>query len=97
MLSVFSSPSRYTQGPNATASLGPEMQSLGLPGPVLIVAGRSARRLLSAVWQTTLGDAGYRGYLLYNLMRVYARADSMDTRARAYNQAMRVSRSLLGV
>src|SRR5262249_5167008 len=58
MLSVFCSPSRYTQGKNATASLGNEMFGLGLRGPALIVAGRSARRLLSATRQTTFGAAG---------------------------------------
>ena len=42
MLSVFSSPSRYTQGKNATAELGKEMKALGLEGPALIIAGRSA-------------------------------------------------------
>ena len=46
MLSVFCSPSRYTQGKNATASLGQEMVGLGLRGPALVVAGRSAIRLL---------------------------------------------------
>jgi glycerol dehydrogenase len=59
MISVFSSPSRYTQGPNATAVLGQEMKALGLEGPVLIVSGRSARKLLNDVWPVTLGDAGY--------------------------------------
>ena len=58
MLSVFSSPSRYTQGRNATAALGEEMAGLGLRGPALIVAGISARRLLSAVWEKCLGEAG---------------------------------------
>jgi len=58
MLSVFCSPSRYTQGKNATASLGQEMATLGLHGPALIVAGRSAVRLLSAVWAVTLKEAG---------------------------------------
>ena len=58
MLSVFSSPSRYTQGKNATASLGEEMVNLGLKGPVLILAGRSAQRLLSQTWTGTLGGAG---------------------------------------
>ena len=59
MLSVFSSPSRYTQGPNATSSLGQEMVRLGLPGPILVVAGRSAKKLLSQVWAASLGEAGY--------------------------------------
>jgi glycerol dehydrogenase len=57
MLSVFCSPSRYTQGKNATASLGSEMLGLGLRGPALIVAGRSAGRVLSSTWQTTFGEA----------------------------------------
>jgi glycerol dehydrogenase len=58
MLSIFCSPARYTQGKNATASLGLEMSTLGLEGPALIVAGRSARSLLSEVWRTSLGEAG---------------------------------------
>ena len=47
MLKVFCSPSRYTQGPHATAQLGEEIRGLGLEGPALIVAGGSAIRLLS--------------------------------------------------
>lgn len=35
------------------------MKTLGLEGPVLIVAGGTARRLLSAVWNDSLGEAGY--------------------------------------
>jgi glycerol dehydrogenase len=58
MLSVFCSPSRYTQGRNATAALGPEMTGIGLHGPALIVAGRSALARLSDTWRRTLGDAG---------------------------------------
>jgi glycerol dehydrogenase len=57
MLSVFSCPSRYTQGRNATAQLGQEMRTVGLEGPALILAGRSAIQLLSEVWRKTLGDA----------------------------------------
>jgi glycerol dehydrogenase len=58
MLSVFCSPSRYTQGKNATASLGKEMTGLGLRGPVLILARRSAIRLLSETWNRTFSEAG---------------------------------------
>jgi glycerol dehydrogenase len=58
MLSVFCAPSRYTQGPNATASLGREIAGLGLNGPALILAGRSAIALLSEVWKASLGEAG---------------------------------------
>jgi glycerol dehydrogenase len=57
MLSVFCSPSRYTQGKNATRFLGQEMATLGLTGPALIVASRSAVALLSDTWAQTLGDA----------------------------------------
>jgi glycerol dehydrogenase len=58
MLKVFCSPTRYTQGPNATQQLGSEMQKLGLDGPALIVAGRSAIRLLSETWAYTFAEAG---------------------------------------
>jgi glycerol dehydrogenase len=59
VLSIFCSPSRYTQGRGATEKLGEEMSRLGLPGPLLIVAGRSARALLEGTWRRTLGDSGY--------------------------------------
>ena len=58
MLSVFCSPSRYTQGKNATAALETEMIGLGLSGPALIVAGRSPIRLLSETWKCTFAEAG---------------------------------------
>jgi glycerol dehydrogenase len=64
MLSVFSSPSRYTQGKNATESLGSEMKKLGLDGPALIVAGRSAERLLSETWSRSLG-AGHIAFAVH--------------------------------
>jgi glycerol dehydrogenase len=57
MLSVFCSPTRYTQGKNATAALGQEMAGLGLRGPVLVVAGRSAARLLADTWARTFREA----------------------------------------
>jgi glycerol dehydrogenase len=58
MLSVFCSPSRYTQGRHATARLGAEMTALGLEGPALIVAGSSAAARLGDAWRETLGKAG---------------------------------------
>jgi glycerol dehydrogenase len=58
MLSKFGAPARYIQGRNATASLGDEMSKLGLEGPVLIVAGRSARKHLETTWANTFGAAG---------------------------------------
>lgn len=57
MYSVFCSPARYTQGEHATRELGREMAYLGLRGPVLLLAGGSARRLLSATWEASLGAA----------------------------------------
>jgi glycerol dehydrogenase len=58
MLKVFCSPARYTQGPNATRQLGSEIRNLGIEGPALIVAGRSAIRLLSETWKGTFAEAG---------------------------------------
>jgi glycerol dehydrogenase len=60
MFSVFSSPARYTQGRNATRILGREMAGLGLEGPALIVAGRSALTQLLDAWQQTLGEVDCR-------------------------------------
>lgn len=57
MLKVFCAPARYTQGPNATEQLGQEIRNLGLDGPALIVAGRSAIRLLEQVWVRTFAEA----------------------------------------
>jgi glycerol dehydrogenase len=59
MLSVFCSPTRYTQGKNATQYLGQEMAALGLGGPALIVASRSAVGLLSETWAHSLPDVGF--------------------------------------
>jgi len=58
MVSVFSSPARYTQGMNATQILGREMAGLGLEGPALIVAGRSALAQLLDTWKQTLAEVG---------------------------------------
>ncbi|MGC1722692.1 MAG: glycerol dehydrogenase [Isosphaeraceae bacterium] len=60
MLSVFTSPSRYTQGKGATAALGREMTTLGLEGPVLIIAGRTVIGLLAPAWQRSLDEAGFK-------------------------------------
>ncbi len=60
MLSVFTSPSRYTQGKGATAALGREMTALGLEGPVLIIAGRTVIGLLAPAWQRCLDEAGFK-------------------------------------
>jgi glycerol dehydrogenase len=60
MLSVFSSPSRYTQGKGATAALGREMAALGLEGPALFVAGKTAIGRLGHTWKSSLAEAGMR-------------------------------------
>ena len=60
MLNVFTSPSRYTQGKGATAALGAEMTALGLEGPVLIIAGKTAIGLLAQTWQRSLEAVGLK-------------------------------------
>lgn len=60
MLKVFCAPARYTQGPHATEQLGAEIRNLGLDGPAIIVAGRSAIRLLSDTWARTFAEAGMK-------------------------------------
>lgn len=64
MLQVFASPSRYSQGPGATAWLGAEMGGLGLEGPLLLVAGRSPLAKLGAIWAKSFSNAGFRHEVL---------------------------------
>ena len=52
MQNVYSSPGRYTQGPDVTDQLVGEMAFLGLGGPVLIVAGPTVTKLLGERWKT---------------------------------------------
>jgi len=59
-LTVFASPGRYVQGPGATHELGRELQRLGLQGPVLFIAGGTARRDLAPIWQSTLPCVGIK-------------------------------------
>lgn len=59
MFQVFSSPGRYTQGYRATEVLGKEMLSLGIKGPLLLSAGKTAVAGLSDTWKASLGEAGY--------------------------------------
>ena len=58
MLSVFCSPSRYTQGRGATAALGREMAALGLEGPALLVAGKTMIGRLADTWKSSLAEVG---------------------------------------
>jgi len=56
MLSVFCSPTRYTQGRGATAALGREMATLGLEGPVLFIAGKTVISRLADTWAASLSE-----------------------------------------
>ena len=58
MLSIFSSPGRYVQGPGATHTLGTELKGLGFEGPVVIVASNSAQKLLRHIWRDSLQSVG---------------------------------------
>lgn len=62
---VFCSPERYVQGRGATEDLGTHMASVGLEGPAIIVAGKTARRLLTDVWKRSLGSANIE-YQVFN-------------------------------
>lgn len=76
MLKVFCSPTRYTQGPDATEQLGSEIHNLGLDGPALIIAGRSAIRLLSETWAKTFSDAG----MAYEIFRFAGECTAAEVR-----------------
>jgi len=56
---VFCSPLRYVQGEGVTTRLAAEMAVIGLAGPVLVVAGRSATKELAAVWGAAMSAAGW--------------------------------------
>ena len=58
MLSVFCSPARYVQGPDATRELGSELTRMGLAGKVFILSGKSARAHLEKIWKETFQSAG---------------------------------------
>lgn len=57
MLTIFCSPSRYVQGPDATKALGSELSKLGLDGKVFLVSGRSAKKYLTEIWGETFKKA----------------------------------------
>lgn len=57
MISIYCSPSRYVQGPNATASLGSEMSKLGLTGNTFILSGKSAKKHLTDIWEKSFSEA----------------------------------------
>jgi glycerol dehydrogenase len=89
MLSVFCSPSRYTQGKHATQFLGQEMATLGLVGPALIVASRSPVTILSETWAKTLPDAGFV-YQVYHFGGECSIAEIERVKAEACRQQSRV-------
>ncbi len=92
MLSVFSSPGHYVQGRDATAALGSELTRLGIDGPVLIVAGGSARRLLNDSWEHSLTDAKI-AYSVHDSSGECSRAELARITAAAQDAG---SRALLG-
>jgi glycerol dehydrogenase len=57
-LTVFASPGRYVQGPGATHELGRELKRLGFSGPVILIAGSTAQKLLQPIWNSVLPAAG---------------------------------------
>jgi len=89
MLTVFCSPSRYTQGSNSTLSLGKEMTTLGLAGPALIVAGKTAIALLSDTWRIALEDAGF-AYQVYRFGGECSLAEIERVKRQARDQGARV-------
>jgi glycerol dehydrogenase len=60
MLSVFCSPTRYTQGRGATAALGRELTTLGMDGPVLFIAGKTVINRLADTWTASLSETALR-------------------------------------
>jgi glycerol dehydrogenase len=89
MLTVFCSPSRYTQGSNATLSLGSEMTVLGLDGPALIVAGNTAAAVLSDTWRHSLGDCGF-DYKIYRFGGECSLSEIERVKRQARDQGARV-------
>ena len=89
MLTVFCSPSRYTQGANSTLSLGKEMATLGLAGPALIVAGKTAIAVLSDTWRLSLEDAGFT-YQVYRFGGECSLAEIERVKQQARDQGSRV-------
>ncbi len=89
MLSVFCSPTRYTQGKNATQTLGQEMKTLGLEGPALIVAGKSAIALLTETWRGSLSQVGI-AYAVHRFGGECSVAEIERVKAAARNERTRV-------
>lgn len=58
MLKIFCSPSRYVQGPNATAELGAQMSAVGLGAPAYILASPRAAKAMQDTWKASLGEQG---------------------------------------
>ena len=58
MAKSFACPSLYVQEPGATATLGQTLSKLGMEGPVLVLAGRSAGQQLGGTLAATFSAAG---------------------------------------
>ena len=60
---IFCAPLRYVQGDGVTGRLALEMAVLGIHGPVLVVAGRSAVAALAPVWAAAMSAAGWQHHV----------------------------------
>jgi glycerol dehydrogenase len=59
MLSVFCAPSRYVQGPGATGAIAREMKTVGLEGPVLIIASSRIEAMLRSAWEESFSAESF--------------------------------------
>jgi glycerol dehydrogenase len=86
---VFCAPLRYVQGDGVTGRLALEMAVLGIHGPVLVVAGRSAAAALAPVWAAAMSAAGWHHHVrafggectAAEIDAVAAEARALDARA----------------
>lgn len=58
-MQVFCSPLRYVQGIHASSQLAQQMDAVGMHGPVLIVAGKSARAQAESFWRQSMEQMGW--------------------------------------
>jgi glycerol dehydrogenase len=89
MLSIFCAPARYVQGRDATEALGRELVKLGLKGPVFIVAGKSAKKLLDATWKKTFKEVGLE-YFVHEFGGECSRPEIEKAKNAALSQAAQV-------
>lgn len=88
-MQVFCSPLRYVQGIHASSQLAQQMDAVGMQGPVLIVAGKSARAQAESFWRQSMEQMGWQ-FAIHDFTRectpeeieaVAARARAMGARS----------------